>query len=251
MTDQKTVYDATSPLGSGSSPVNSFSTGREGELLKSTVGNSKLFDLISIGIILVDQSQKIIDCNRFFKEWVAKEEIAGADFYKILGETEIEGPDFCPFATVRRTLRRTFTSIRIGGQIFELYISPNIDEKTGALSCCVVEMRDITEIRQVDGKLKKLLEIGIQLADLSSDELATMSVADRRALLSSKVEEGIRGILNYDVCEVRLLEESTGRLIPFLSFGMSPDAEARELFAKSKNNGITGFVAHNKVCYYC
>lgn len=224
---------------------------RGGQPLKSTVQSKKLLNLLSIGIILVDLNQKIIDGNHFFKEWVGDKNLVGKDFYKVLGESEIEGPDFCPLATVRKTGRRTMTSVEIGRQTFELYFSPNNDEKTGELLSCVVEMRDITELREVDDKLRKLLDIGMEMADLSSDELATMSPEDRRTLLGAKVEDGIRDILNYDVCEIRLLEESTGRLVPLLAFGMSPDAAARELFAASNHNGITGYVAHNKVSYYC
>jgi len=53
------------------------------------------------------------------------------------------------------------------------------------------------------------------------------------------------------VVEVRLLDQTTGRLDPLLAMGMDAEAAARELFAQPQNNGVTGFVAATGKSYLC
>jgi two-component system, sensor histidine kinase SagS len=48
-----------------------------------------------------------------------------------------------------------------------------------------------------------------------------------------------------------LLERSTHRLIPLLTEGMTPLAANRELYARTENNGVTGFVAATGRSYLC
>ena len=207
-------------------------------------------DLLSIGIALVDPDQQIICANKAFSHFLGQTIPPNVSFYDALGDSEIEGPDYCPFASVRRTGKPTLTSVRIGSRVFELTFSPNTSAD-GDLRCFVVEMRDVTPTREVNETLRRLLEIGVELADLPSYQLAANSPEDRMNLLRQKVENGLRNILHYSICEIRLLEESTGRLLPFLAFGISSEAAARKLVSSSNDNGITGYVAHNRVSYYC
>ncbi|MDO5553154.1 MAG: response regulator [Planctomycetia bacterium] len=211
----------------------------------------RLLDLITTGVVIVDLNQTIRWCNRFFEDYCSLADPVGHNFYQALGECEIEGPDFCPFHTVRKLRHRTTTTVRCGARYFELKISPVWSQETKEVTGCVVEMRDISEITQVDETLKQLLEVGRQLTDLSSRELASLSFNDRIDLLKSRIEKSMRSILKYDVVEIRLLNQQTSRLEPLLAFGMAPEAVQRELYAASSGNGITGFVAHNKVSYYC
>ena len=50
---------------------------------------------------------------------------------------------------------------------------------------------------------------------------------------------------------IRLLDRQTGRLEPLLAEGMQPEAEARILYAKPENNGVTGWVAATGRSYRC
>jgi CheY-like chemotaxis protein len=58
-------------------------------------------------------------------------------------------------------------------------------------------------------------------------------------------------LLNYDVIDLRLLDRSTGRLVPLLEEGMLPKAMTIELYAKEEGNGVTGYVAATGKTYLC
>src|SRR5262249_42882408 len=57
--------------------------------------------------------------------------------------------------------------------------------------------------------------------------------------------------LHYDVIEIRLLDQETGRLDLLLAEGMLPVAEKRVLFASVDGNGVTGYVAATGKSYIC
>jgi CheY-like chemotaxis protein len=100
-------------------------------------------------------------------------------------------------------------------------------------------------------KLAAIHQAGMELADLSADELLDMSVDDRIELLKSNILHFTKDLLNFDVVEIRLLDQKTGRLEPLLAVGMEPEAAERELFAQPKGNGVTGFVAATGKSYLC
>ena len=78
-----------------------------------------------------------------------------------------------------------------------------------------------------------------------------MSVEDRIELLKSNILHFTKDLLKFEVVEVRLLDQKTGRLEPLLSVGMEPEAADRELYAQPQNNGVTGFVAATGKSYLC
>ncbi|MCL4191713.1 MAG: response regulator, partial [Thermoguttaceae bacterium] len=60
-----------------------------------------------------------------------------------------------------------------------------------------------------------------------------------------------KDLLNFDVVEIRLLDQKTGKLEPLLSEGMELQAAQRELYALPQGNGVTGFVAATGKSYLC
>ena len=100
-------------------------------------------------------------------------------------------------------------------------------------------------------KMAAIHQAGMELADLSPDEISHMAVEDRIELLKSNILHFTRDLLHFDVVEVRLLDQKTGRLEPLLAMGMDPEAAARVLFAQPQNNGVTGFVAATGKSYLC
>jgi len=54
-----------------------------------------------------------------------------------------------------------------------------------------------------------------------------------------------------EVIEIRLLEQSTGNLIPLLSVGIDQTASDRRLMASPQGNGVTGYVAASGKSYLC
>ena len=100
-------------------------------------------------------------------------------------------------------------------------------------------------------KLAAIHQAGMELADLTPTELLHMSVEERIELLKSNILHFTRDLLHFDVVEIRLLDQKTGRLEPLLSWAWSREAAARELFAQPQNNGVTGFVAATGKSYLC
>lgn len=211
----------------------------------------QLLDVLSAAVVIADMNQRILWSNQSFRSFTETISPEGMSFYDTLPDCILEGPDFCPFRTVRRDEKRTTTNVFAKGHYFEMQISPIRSPESQKVIHFVVEMRDTTEITRIDRTLRKLQTVGRQLVDLSPEELRHMSSSDRIELLKSRIEKNMRTILNYDIVEFRLLDKVTNRLNPLLAFGLPPEAIQRELYASSDGNGITGYVAHNKVCYNC
>ena len=79
-------------------------------------------------------------------------------------------------------------------------------------------------------KMAAIHQAGMELADLAPTEIAHMAVEDRIDLLKSNILHFTRDLLHFNVVEIRLLDQKTGRLEPLLEVGMDPEAAARELY---------------------
>jgi GAF domain-containing protein len=78
-----------------------------------------------------------------------------------------------------------------------------------------------------------------------------MPVKDRIDLLKANILQFTKDLLNFEVVEVRLLDQKTNRLEPLLSLNMDAEAAERVLYALPQNNGVTGFVAATGKSYLC
>ena len=126
-----------------------------------------------------------------------------------------------------------------------------ICDDTGPPQNLIVTIRDVTSEVLQQQKLAAIHQAGVELADLSPDELAHMSIEERIELLKSNILHFTQDLLNFDVVEIRLLDAKTGKLEPLLAAGMVPEAMGRALFAQLQNNGVTGFVAATGKSYLC
>jgi two-component system, sensor histidine kinase SagS len=114
-----------------------------------------------------------------------------------------------------------------------------------------VRLHDVTAEERRRQKLSALHHAGRALNNLDADQLAEMPQAERIEVLKYNLSQFIHQLLNYDVIEIRLLDRSTGRLVPLLSEGMTEKAAATELFAKEEGNGATGYAAATGRSYLC
>jgi CheY-like chemotaxis protein len=115
----------------------------------------------------------------------------------------------------------------------------------------IVTVRDITEEKLQQQKLAAIHEAGVELANLSPDEVYRMEVEDRIELLKSNILHYTRHLLNFDVIEIRLLDQRTQLLTPLVSVGVTSEVARRPLFARTRGNGVTGFVAATGRSYLC
>lgn len=177
--------------------------------------------------------------------------IVGRGFYDALGSPEILGPDFCPFHTALATGTSTTSTLRSKDNRYFQVHATVMHEVGDDLQNLIVTVRDITiEILQQQ-KLAAIHQAGIELSDLSPEELLNMTVEERVDLLKSNIVHYTQDLLHFDVVEIRLLDPATDRLDPLLALGIEPEAAGRDLFARPNGNGVTGFVAAAGKSYLC
>jgi CheY-like chemotaxis protein len=213
--------------------------------------NEQILDSMADAVALLAGDHVVVWGNRRLREWSGRESVEGASFYALLGSPDILGPDYCPFHTALATGCPSVTKLRLrDGRYLQLNVAP-AHHAGGGAKYLVATARDVTWETQQQQKLAAIHRAGMELANLIPNDLAAMPVEGRVDLLKANILHFTRDLLKYDVVEVRLLDQKTGRLEPLLSEGMEADAAARELFAQPQGNGVTGFVAATGKSYLC
>ena len=224
---------------------------REALELGKLLQNERILEQMPDGVVLLDADNTVIWGNGRLREWTGRETIVGVNFYSVLGSPEILGPDFCPFHTALATGARSCSTLRSSdNKYFRVHALP-ISDADGPAQNLIVTIRDVTSEVLQQQKLAAIHQAGVELADLSPDELSHMSIEERIELLKSNILHFTQDLLNFDVVEIRLLDAKTGKLEPLLAAGMVPEAMDRSLFAQLQNNGVTGFVAATGKSYLC
>jgi CheY-like chemotaxis protein len=202
------------------------------------------------GVALVDDRRMVLWANRRLERWAERDSLVGLDFYEGLSNPEIMGPDFCPFHTALATGQPSGMTLRTSdNRFFQVHAAPLMDgERAHQL---VVTVSDITDEILQQQKLAAIHLAGRQLADLRPDEIFLMDVDQRIDLLKENIRHYLSDLLNFDVIEIRLLEQATGYLMPLLSVGIDQVAADRQLFAQPNGNGVTGYVAASGNSYLC
>jgi CheY-like chemotaxis protein len=161
------------------------------------------------------------------------------------------GPDFCPFHSALATGKDSTTTLRSAdNRFFHVHAAP-VSEPGSAPLHLIITVHDVTKEMLQQQKLAAIHQAGMELADLTPDELAHMTVEERIELLKSNILHYTKDLLQFDVVEIRLLDQQTGKLEPLLAVGMEPSAADRVLYAKPQDNGVTGFVAATGKSYLC
>ncbi|MFO0787913.1 MAG: response regulator [Pirellulales bacterium] len=215
------------------------------------VQNERVLQGMPDGVALLSDDNSIIWANGRLREWIGREDIVGKNFYDVLGTPEILGPDFCPFHTALATGRASGSTLRcFANRYMRVHVAPVVDAE-GTSPHLVVTIREVTDEVLQQQKLSAIHQAGIELADLTTDEVAKMSVEERIELLRANILHCTQDVLHYDVVEIRMLDPQTRLLEPVLAVGMTPEAAQRELKADVVGNGVTGFVAATGKSYLC
>ncbi len=224
---------------------------REALQIGRLLQNEQILDGMPDGVVLLDSDNVILWSNGRLCEWSHRETVVGDNFYSVLGSPEILGPDFCPFHTALATGHGTSSTLRgEDNRYFHAHAAP-VREADGPPRHLIVTVRDVSREMHQQQKLAAIHQAGMELADLTPDELFHMAVTERIELLKSNILHYTKDLLNFEVVEIRLLDQKTGRLEPLLALGMEPEAAARVLYAQPQNNGVTGFVAATGKSYLC
>jgi len=219
--------------------------------------NEQILEGMPDGVVLLDSDNTILWANGRLRQWCGQDEVVGANFYTALGSPEILGPDFCPFHTALATGQATGSTLRASdGRYFQVHAAPVSEISSASRRAIpprhlIVTARDVTHEMLQQQKLAAIHQAGMELADLTPDELFQMAVEQRIDLLKQNILHYTRDLLHFDVVEIRLLDQKTGRLEPLLAVGMEPAAAERVLYAQPQDNGVTGFVAATGKSYLC
>jgi CheY-like chemotaxis protein/PAS domain-containing protein len=215
------------------------------------VQNERILQGMPDGVVLLSSDNTILWGNGRLREWTGRSEVVGSNFYDVMGTPEILGPDFCPFHTALATGRASASTLRcFQNRYMRVHAAPVIDGNSDAHHL-VVTIREVTDEVLQQQKLSAIHQAGIELADLTPDEVAKMSVEERIELLRANILHCTQDVLHYDVVEIRMLDPKTGYLEPVLAVGMTPEAAQRKLKAEPTGNGVTGFVAATGKSYLC
>jgi CheY-like chemotaxis protein/GAF domain-containing protein len=225
--------------------------GAVGEL-RALERDSRVLADLPDGVAVVSAGGTILWGNARFREWCGCESVADRRIGDALNAPEIVGDEGDPVAAVVAGATAAAATVRTAdNRYFHLRAAPFTDTTAPGAAVAVVSVREVTHTILEQQKRAAIHHAGQQLADLTPAELASMSVTERIDLLKSNILHYSRDLLRFDVIEIRLLDARTGRLEPLLAEGMEPEAEARVLFARTENNGVTGFVAATGRSYHC
>ena len=215
------------------------------------VQNERVLQGMPDGVVLLDSDNKILWGNGRLREWTGREDVVGSNFYDVMGTPEILGPDFCPFHTAIATGRPSGSTLRcFQNRYMRVHAAPVIDAE-GSPQNLVVTIREVTDEVLQQQKLSAIHQAGIELADLTPDEVSKMTVEERIELLRANILHCTQDVLQYNVVEIRMLDQNTKALMPVLAVGMTEEAANRALRADTVGNGVTGFVAATGKSYLC
>ena len=204
------------------------------------------------GVALMDSDMRVLWANDRLIEWAGtgKVPVAGRNFYELLSNPEIMGPDFCPFHTALATSEESTSTLHSeGNRYYQIHAAPVVQSNHSRQ--LIVTVSDVTDEILQQQKLAAIHQAGRELADLRPTEIFMMEVDDRIDLLKENIRHYLSDLLNFEVIEIRLLEHATGNLVPLLSVEIDQDASDRQLFAHPQGNGITGYVAASGLSYVC
>ena len=214
----------------------------------------EILDAIADGVAVVDPDLRVIWANPQFSSFTglgADADIIGERFYQALADPEILGPEPCPFTTSVASGESSNTVLKIrDNRYLRVTVTPVFDSKR-ALTHLIALAREITDETHQQSKVNAIAQAGDELADLTPEELSEMGVEERTDLLKYNITRHMKDLMGLDFMEIRLLERSTGRLLPLLTVGMTPLAAGRELLARVEGQGVTGLVAATGQSYLC
>jgi len=215
-----------------------------------------ILDQIPDGLVILNTDLEIIWANKRLLEIVGRPDVpVHTSFYEAFGTPEIIGPDYCPLHSAFGTGEAAQSMLHVGEKCYyQVHAQPMKqpdEDKHTAPEFLVVTVRDISLEVMQQQKLNSIYQAGLELGDLSPQEVLEMSVEERVELLKCKILHYTQDLLQFETVEVRLLDKETNILEVLLAEGMDADAENRELYARPEDNGVTGFVAATGKSYLC
>lgn len=202
------------------------------------------------GIAVVDREYRIRWSNDRLASLVGRQVVDGENFFEAFGSPETIGPAFTPFHAVDG-LDASSTTLHVGEKTYFEIVGAPVYGSDNFPQLAVVTVRDVSSDMIVRQKLKAIYQAGLELGELSAEDVVELSADDRIELLKQKIVQFTKDVLEFETIEIRLVDKQTNELRSLLQVGMSPEAASRQLFASETGNGVTGYVAATGKSYLC
>ncbi len=231
-----------------------FLCGEEISPASAIIQAGGLLDQLPDGYALLDPNERVVWCNASLRRLAGREaDGEGLPFFDLFNNAQLQGPDFTPINTALATNQSTHGLMQVvGSRWLELQITPVFGKSSETPLGLIAFVQDVTtEINERD-RMKAIHQAGLELGDLTPQEVLEMDWEERKELLKAKIVHFTKDLLKFETVEIRLLGHADNkRLVPLLVYGMEQAAVERELFAEPTGNGVTGYVAATGNSYLC
>lgn len=225
--------------------------------LRRFLRENTVLDYLPIGVATIDKNKAVIRANKQFCEWfdVPVQEVRGRLFYDLLHRPEIIDGDPSPLYHCVEHRQPVECKIRFkhSHRVFQMNVSPvfRSDENgKGEIHRYIIVLRDVSRLEEYQKKLNSIQNAGKDLANISVNDVLSMSTDAQIEMLKQKILLYTKDILHYDKIEIRLIShEEPGLLAPLLAVGFDREAMERKLYARPEENGVTGYVAFHAKPY--
>jgi len=212
-------------------------------------------DSVPDGLVLVDADNRIVWHNQMFESLAdVQRPLLGLSFLDAFTAAELISPSVLPLhldpgpdqllKAILKKGEREYVAIRASR-------SPLPVTSGEPRPFTTIVVRDVTEEILENQKREAIYRAGIDLGDLSPDEVTDMLHHERTELLKEKILEYSQEILGFETIEIRVLNPESHELMPLLEVGMQQEAATRQLFASPEGNGVTGHVAATRKSHLC
>ncbi len=209
-----------------------------------------LLDQAPDGIAVLDKESNVIWVNQRLSSWFPHQSLVGGNFYEGLGNPEIRGPEVHPIISAIAKQIVTVTTLMKDDRYYRLQVAP-IVESNKTVEFLILTLTDVSDTTKQRLKMQALHEAELALTSLTTQEIFEMDIEHRIDLLKDNILHYTQDLLNFDVIEIRMLDQKTGLLEPLLSVGIDSDASKQPLYASAEGNGVTGFVVATGHSYLC
>lgn len=199
------------------------------------------------GIAVVSPDLIVRWANEPFRLWCPHDPV-GKQIFEALGTPTEQRPTDDAFHAALSGSPACFR-LKQNNKQLDVTVSPVRED--GQVVELVALCDDVTASVIRQQKLNALYLASQELDSLDPEQLADLNVACRVELLKQNIRRYVHNVLQYNVVEIRVLDPKSGRLIPLMEEGMTPQAASRELYARTEGNGVTGFVAATGRSYLC
>ena len=231
-----------------------FLCGDETSSASAMIQAGGLLDQLPDGYALLDTNERVVWCNSSLRRLAGREAGGeGLPFFELFESAQLQGPDFTPINTALASNQSTHGLMQVAGSRWlELQITPVFEKSSENPLGLIAFVQDVTtEINERD-RMKAIHQAGLELGDLTPDEVLEMGWEERKELLKAKIVHFTKDLLKFETVEIRLFDHANKkRLVPLLVYGMEKAAVERELYAEKTGNGVTGYVGATGNSYLC